>query len=74
MLRGALRSAASVLWSDDDWSASHETATADSGLGVHIAELPTQALPAGRRVVFTWREAGTGNWAGADYRVVVTEA
>ena len=71
-LRIALRTESVVLWSDDDWSASHETATIDTGLGVHAAELPTAALSPGRRVVFTWREKATGGWAGADHRVTVT--
>jgi glucoamylase len=73
VLRVALPASAVVLWSDDDWSASHETPTVESGLGVHIAELPTQGLAPGRSVVFTWRENATGGWAGADHRIVVTQ-
>jgi glucoamylase len=72
VLRIALPSSAVVLWSDDDWSASHETPTVETGLGIHVAELPTAALPPGRSVVFTWRENATGGWAGADHRIVVT--
>jgi glucoamylase len=72
VLRIGLPAAAVVLWSDDDWSGSHETPTVDTGLGVHVAELPTAALSPGRSVVFTWRENATGGWAGADHRIVVT--
>jgi glucoamylase len=71
VLRVALPNPAIVLWSDDDWAASQETPTIDTGLGIHVAELPTRALAAGRSVVFTWRETG-GGWAGADHRIVVT--
>jgi glucoamylase len=73
VLRIGLASAAMVLWSDDDWTASHETPTADTGLGVHVAELPTAALLPGRVIVFTWRDIATGGWAGADHRVVVVK-
>ena len=71
VLRVALPMAAAVLWSDDDWAASHETACADCGVGVFVAELATAELAVGRSVVFTWRELASGNWAGTDYRVIV---
>jgi glucoamylase len=72
-LRVGLPNASVVLWSDDDWAASHETQTVDTGLGVHAAALPTESLRAGRSVVFTWRETATGGWAGADHRIVVSQ-
>ena len=71
VLRIALPLEATVLWSDDDWQASHETLTLDCGVGVCVAELPTGSLGVGRSVVFTWRERATGHWAGTDYRVTV---
>ncbi len=74
VLRIALATSAIVLWSDDDWAASHETPTIDSGLGIHVAELPTEALAPGRSVVFTWRETASGGWAGADHRITVAGA
>lgn len=60
-----------ILWSDDDWAASHETRTSPIGADLHTAELPSASLPPGRSIVFTWREVATGGWAGADHRVVV---
>jgi glucoamylase len=72
ILRIGLAGSAVVLWSDDNWGASHETPTVDTGLGVHVAELPTAGLAPGRSVVFTWRDTATGGWAGADHRIVVT--
>ncbi len=71
VLRIELGEPAAILWSDDDWSSSHETQTSDQGLGIHVAELPTTALPSGRAVVFTWRLTGNGAWAGTDYRTSV---
>jgi glucoamylase len=72
VLRIDLPESASVLWSDDDWASSRETPAQDCGLGMWTAELPVSELPAGRNVVFTWRAAASGAWAGADFRVVVT--
>jgi hypothetical protein len=44
--------------------------TTDVGLGLHVAELPTEGLAAGCAVVFTWRDAN-GAWRGVDYTVEV---
>jgi glucoamylase len=68
-LRVELPAPATVLWSDDGWASSAEIATADTGLGVHAAELPQIALAAERAIVFTWRDTATGNWAGTNYTV-----
>ena len=74
MLRVELQEPSVVLWSDDDWSGSHEAATVETMFGVHAAELPTQSLKAGRSVVFTWRVISNGAWAGMDHRLVVTSS
>ncbi len=71
VLRIALPTGAAVLWSDDDWGASHESEAVDCGVGVFVAELPTASLAVGRSVVFTWRELASANWAGTDHRVIV---
>jgi glucoamylase len=73
VLRVELAEQAAVLWSNNDWATSHETPAHAAALGIYVAELPTAELPPGRGVVFTWRTAA-GAWAGADYRVVVTES
>lgn len=72
ILRIALPEPATILWSDTDWAQSHETPALANSLGIAIAELPSASLPAGRGIVFTWRTA-SGAWAGADYRVAVTD-
>jgi glucoamylase len=43
-----------VRWSTDDWKASHDTATRESGLGIHVADLPTDSLPIDGSVKFTF--------------------
>ena len=55
----------------DDWKTSEDTDTRDSGLGVHAADLPSDGLPSGRRIVFTiyWREEQ--RWEGTDYILAI---
>ena len=71
-LRVELTQPAVVHWSDDGWATPREVATADTGLGVHVADLPTAALPEGGSVLFTWRDLASGAWTGTDHRLVVT--
>jgi glucoamylase len=72
-LRVEVMSAAIVHWSTDDWQTTRDTATRDTGLGMHIADLPTDELPADSRVVFTLRWKEAGNWEGTDYKVRVID-
>lgn len=60
-----------IHWSADNWHTVCDTATADTGLGVHLVDLPTVGLPAGAQICFTcfWPQAG--NWEGRDYLVEV---
>ena len=69
MLRIALLAPALVHWSDDGWRTPHDVETAASGLGVHFADLPTNQLPSGREVVFTFFWHAEKRWEGADFTV-----
>lgn len=73
-LRVVLRGAALVHWSFDGWQTTQDTLTADTGLGRHAADLPTDQLTAGRKIVFTiyWHEAQ--RWQGEDFSVVVEDS
>lgn len=59
-----------VHWSADGWGTTADVPTRDGGLGVHLVDLPTSALPAGATVLFTFRWAD-GRWEGADFSVRV---
>jgi glucoamylase len=63
-----------VHWSADGWTQVHDAPTRDSGLGVHFADLPTAALVAGDRLVFTRRSLQTERWEGEDHCVRVDAA
>ena len=71
VLRIELPAPASIHWSADGWRTPHDQATADSGLGVHYADLDTGPLPVGREVVFTFRWAEGDRWEGRDYTMAV---
>ena len=71
VLRVELPAPGTVRWSTDNWAMVHETATADTGLGVHAAELPTAELGEGATVLLTWREGES--WAGENFSVAVTQ-
>jgi glucoamylase len=64
-------SPARVHWSIDDWSTAHDTDTRDTGLGIHVLDLPTASLPVGGRAVFTFFWPEKNRWEGTDYRVTV---
>ena len=72
-LRLELPESALVHWSGDGWRSSQDTATRDTGLGLQLAELATEALPPGGRVIFTLRWSTGQRWEGTDYEVFVQE-
>jgi glucoamylase len=68
----ALNAPARVHWGVDAWTRVQDADTRDTGLDLHIVDLPVAGLTAGQviRFTFLWRE--TDAWEGADYEVVVT--
>ncbi len=70
-LRIEVRAPAIVHWTDDDWRTVHDTATDDTGLGMHIVQLPTRELASGRTIRFTFRWPGAGRWEGTDFDVEI---
>jgi len=70
-LRLALLAPATVRWSVDDWQTALETSSRNTKLGVHAVDLPTDKLPVGRRIAFTFRWERDQRWEGVDFSVVV---
>jgi glucoamylase len=70
-LRIILLNPGMIHWSDDGWKTTHDTYSADTGLGVYPADLATDTLAAGREVVFTFYWPDQQRWEGADYRIKV---
>ena len=59
-----------IHWSIDGWQSALDTATRDTGLGLHLVELDTQALRSGQ-IDFTTRRADTGEWLGRNYTIEI---
>jgi len=72
-LRLNLLSPAIVHWSTDDWKTAHDTETRDTGMGIHILNLPTASMPVGGKVVFTFYWPHQKRWEGTDYSVTVEQ-
>jgi glucoamylase len=68
-LRIETLTAAIIHWSDDDWKTIQNAKTHDVGLGIHIADLSTKALPAGNQVKFTFHWPEADRWEGTDFVV-----
>jgi glucoamylase len=60
-----------VRWTIDNWTTAHDTDTRDTGLGIHVLDLPTASLPPGAEAVFTLFWPNENRWEGTDYRVKV---
>ncbi len=70
-LRIVLLVPAVVHWSIDGWKSFQDTKTRDTGLGIHVLDLPTATLPVGGQAVFTFFWPNENRWEGTDYSVTV---
>ena len=60
-----------IHWSADDWKTIQDTTSHDVGLGIHIADLATKALPDGQQIKFTFYWPDAHHWEGTDFAVRV---
>ena len=61
-----------VHWSVDDWHTVHDTPTVDTDLGIHVADLPTDTLAVGARVLLTFFWIEGSRWEGVNFVVTVS--
>ena len=69
ILRIETTSPAIIHWSADNWTTTADIKTHDVGLGMHLADLPTQDLPEEKRVAFTFYWPQADHWEGTDFNV-----
>jgi glucoamylase len=62
---------ATVHWGLEGWREVRDVETVDTGLGLHFADLDSQALPAGSRVQFTFYWPDENRWEGTNFQVDV---
>jgi len=69
-LRLELAAAARVHWtcSDGEW---HDVETRNTGLGIHLVDLPTTELAAGSTISFTFYWTESNAWEGRNFEVRV---
>ncbi len=72
LLRIEVLAPALVHWSLDEWHSVHDTQTLDSGLGIHVADLPTDGLPIGGVLTFTFLWLKESRWEGVNFEVTVS--
>jgi glucoamylase len=60
-----------VRWSADGWKTVGDQDSVDTGLGVHVVDLPTDALPPSATVAFTFYWPRAGHWEGANFSILV---
>ena len=60
-----------IHWGIDGWQSTQDTATQDTGLGLHVAELETKTLLSGQRINFTFQRENRGEWLGRDFTIAV---
>ena len=70
-LRLQILAPATAHWSTDAWQTAQDSSSRDTGVGVHFLDLPTDKLPAGSRVVFTFYWTGDKRWEGTNFEVCV---
>ncbi|MDE1939165.1 MAG: glycosyl hydrolase [Alphaproteobacteria bacterium] len=67
----ALKAPARVHWGVNGWNEIRDADTRDTGLGLHVVDLPVAQLAAGATVQFTFFWLETKGWEGQDYEVSV---
>lgn len=72
-LRIELLEPALVHWSTNNWENTHDQETSDTGLSMHIVDIPSEECPADTQIQFTiyWTERQT--WEGTDYQVRIEQ-
>ena len=72
-LRIATQAPALVHWSADGWQTSQDSPTRGTGVGIYVADLPTNSMDAGHTLVFTFYWPEARRWEGVDFSVIIQD-
>jgi len=70
-LRISLPEPALIHWTFNNWNTTRDSDTVDTGLGLHVVDLPCHVLEAGREIVFTFFWKNQHRWEGTNFAVIV---
>ncbi|MGH6988709.1 MAG: glycoside hydrolase family 15 protein [Stellaceae bacterium] len=62
---------ARLHWGIDGWHEVQDIAMQDTGLGVHVVDLPVAGLKAGQRIDFTFLWLESNAWEGQDHHILI---
>ena len=62
---------ARLHWSVDGWHTAHDTSARDTGIGIYVTDLPTETLPIGATVLFTFYWPEADRWEQRDFSVAI---
>ena len=60
-----------VRYTRENWKTQADVATSDTGLRLHVAELPTAGMAPGDKLVFSWRRKADQVWRAQDFDALV---
>ncbi len=69
-----MKAPARVHYGTNGWQDVADIDTEDTGLGLHVAKLPTETLKPGDSIAFTFFWPESGNWEGQNFEVAIEGA
>jgi glucoamylase len=74
LLRIETTAPASIRWTADNWASFHDNKTGDPILGMHFTDLPTENIPAGSTVIFTFYWPEAGHWENKNFTIIFSSS
>jgi len=62
---------ANIRWSSDGWNTYTDTQTNDTGLGIHLADIPSSKLKIGSNIQFTFYWLESKKWENEDFLIEI---
>ena len=62
---------AKIRWSADGWKTFTDVQTNDTGLGIHLADIPSSKLKTGTKIQFTFYWPDSKNWENEDFLIEI---